>query len=358
MIVPNPIAGTALHAVGGISASTCYLPYHRTKQWSWTSFWLVQSLFAWIIVPTVLGIFTVPDFFEILANAPTDVVLGAFFLGACYGFGGMSFGYATRFIGYSLTYTISIGLSAIIGTLTPLLLRGEVVEYFQRPGGDIILTAMAVSMLGVALCGLAGFKREREMGEGQRFDMKKGLMLTIIGGILSAVFNISLEYGQPIADMAAANGAGHFEGNAKLIVSTAGCFVVNLVWFMVLALKEGNLKEMTSKGSGLGKLAILRNFMWSGLAGTLWCFQFFFYGLGHVKMGNFQFASWLIHMSMLIFFSFVVGVIMKEWKDVSRRTYLLLIGALVVLCTSFLIMTYGTVKGQAEMGEVSTGSGH
>ncbi|WP_114782918.1 L-rhamnose/proton symporter RhaT [Botryobacter ruber] len=356
MIVPNPIEGTALHAVGGISASTCYLPYHKTKAWSWTSFWLVQALFAWIIVPTVLGYLTVPGFFSILANAPGEVVLSAFLLGACYGFGGMSFGYATRHIGYSLTYTISIGLSAIIGTMTPLIMKGEVMEYFARPGGDIILTAMGISMLGVAMCGWAGFKKEREIGQAQHFNMRKGLILTIVGGFLSAVFNISLEIGQPIADMAAANGAGHFEGNAKLIVSTAGCFMVNLIWFMVLAVKQGNLKEMSFRG-GLGKFAVMKNFMWSAFAGVLWCFQFFFYGIGHVRMGNFQFASWVIHMSMLIFFSFIVGVAMKEWKNVSRKTYILLIAALVILCTSFLIMTYGTVKGQAEMEQVSTG-GH
>ena len=47
---------------------------------------------------------------------------------------------------------------------------------------------------------------------------------------------------------------------------------------------------------------------------------FFFYGLGHVRMGNFMFASWVIHMSMLIFFSYLVGLIMKEWKGVSKKT--------------------------------------
>lgn len=345
MITPNPIAGTALHAAGGISASTCYLPFHRTSHWSWTSFWLVQALFAWIIVPLILGMTTVPGFFEILQNVPGHIILGAFLLGALYGFGGMSFGYATQYIGYSLTYTISIGISAIIGTLIPLLVRGEVVEYFSRPGGGIIILAMVVAMLGVGLCGWAGFRREKETGETKRFNMRKGLLLTLAGGILSAVFNLSLEYGQPIADMAAQNGAGHFEGNAKLIVSTSGCFVVNLVWFLVLAGRQNTLKEFTAK-SGLSGLSRLKNFMWSALAGTLWCFQFFFYGLGHVRMGNFQFASWLIHMSMLIFFSFLVGVTMKEWKCVSRRTYLLLIVALTVLCTSFIIMTYGTVTGQ------------
>jgi L-rhamnose-H+ transport protein len=353
MIVPNPIEGTALHAIGGMSASTCYLPFHKTKQWSWTSFWLVQALFAWIIVPMVLGIVTVPDFFDILWNAPTNVVWGAFLLGACYGFGGMSFGYATRYIGYSLTYTISIGLSAIIGTLTPLLLRGEVTAYFTRPGGNIILIAMVVSMLGVGLCGYAGFRKESEIGVSPSFNMRLGLLLTLIGGILSAVFNISLEYGQPIADMAAQNGAGHFEGNAKLIVSTSGCFVVNLVWFLVLAIKQNNLREMTGE-NGLGSLAIMKNFLWSAFAGMLWCFQFFFYGLGHVRMGNFQFASWLIHMSMLIFFSFVVGVAMKEWKNVSRSTYIMLITALIILCASFFIMTYGTVKGEAAMEQAAS----
>jgi len=55
------------------------------------------------------------------------------------------------------------------------------------------------------------------------------LFLTIVAGVLSGVFNLSLEYGQPVADMAAENGAGHFEGNAKMVISTPGCFVVNLV---------------------------------------------------------------------------------------------------------------------------------
>jgi len=89
----------------------------------------------------------------------------------------------------------------------------------------------------------------------------------------------------------------------------------------------------------------LKNFAWSALAGTLWIMQFFFYGLGHVRMGKFQFISWVLHMSMLIFFSYMVGVTMKEWKQVSRRTYIILITGLVVLVASFVIMTWGSVVG-------------
>lgn len=344
----NPLLGTFFHAVGGASASTCYLPGQKTKQWSWGTFWLVQSAFAWLIMPLIVGYLTVPDFFEILNNAPTKAFWTAFLLGAVYGFGGMSFGFAIQKIGYSLTYSISIGLSAILGTMTPLILRGQVIEYFNRPGSLIVLAGMIVAIFGIIFIGLAGFKKEKDLDglkNSVQFKMKVGLILAIIAGFLSAVFNISLEAGQPISDMAAQHGAGEFEGNAKLIVSTAGCFVVNLVWFIIAGIKDKSLKEFT-KSSGISFRQRFKNTLWSALAGTLWCGQFFFYGLGHVRMGNFQFISWVLHMTMLIFFSYGVGLLMKEWKQVRKQTYYILIFALVLLFASSVIISFGSWYGE------------
>ena len=241
--------GTGLHAIGGISASSCYLPFSKTKRWSWESFWLIQAFFAWLIMPLIIGLLTVPQLFEVLKNSPREAIIIPFLLGAVYGFGGMSFGYAIRQIGFSLTYTISIGLSAVLGTITPLILNGTLVEHFQKPGGEIVLGGMLLSIVGVALCGSAGYKKERDLkgqeGTGPiRFDMKKGLTLTIIAGLLSAVFGISLDYGQPVSDVAAQYGAGHFEGNAKIIISTAGCFVTNFIWFVIVGIRRGSIKEI------------------------------------------------------------------------------------------------------------------
>lgn len=342
----NPILGTIFHAVGGASASSCYLPSQKIRQWSWGSFWLVQSAFAWLIMPLLVGYLTVPDFFLILSQAPASAFWGAFLLGAVYGFGGMSFGFAIQHIGYSLTYSISIGLSAILGTMTPLLIHGQVIEYFIRPGSDIVLIGMIIAIMGIFFVGIAGFRKEKDLGELKKaahFNMSTGLTLAIIGGLLSAVFNISLETGKPIADMAALHGAGEFEGNAKLIVSTSGCFIVNLIWFLVAGIRNKSLSEFTSK---VPVTVRFKNFLWSALAGTLWCGQFFFYGLGHVRMGNFQFISWVLHMSMLIFFSYGVGLLMKEWKQVSKPTYIILIIALVLLLTSSVIISYGSWYGE------------
>ena len=350
MITPNPIIGTGLHAVGGISASTCYIPFNKTKKWSWESYWLVQAAFAWLITPLLIGFITVPQLFEVLQNSPTEALVIPFILGAVYGFGGMSFGYAIRHIGFSLTYTISIGISAVLGTITPLILNGTLLEHFQKPGGLIVLGGMVLSMLGVALCGSAGYKKEKDLNnnEGEKggiqFNMKKGLTLTLVAGLLSAVFGISLDFGQPISDVAAEYGAGHFEGNAKIIVSTAGCFFTNLIWFVIQGFKQGTIKEIVKSGD-IGKKAFLNNYLFAAFGGSLWYLQFFFYGLGHVRMGNFMFASWVIHMSMLIFFSYVVGLVLKEWKNVKRKTYARLIIALITLIISFVIMSYGSVKG-------------
>ncbi len=349
MIPSNPILGTGLHAIGGISAASCYLPSTRVRKWSWSTFWLVQALFAWIIMPLVVGWLTVPGFFNILAEAPSKPFWIAFLLGGVYGFGGMSFGKAINQIGYSLTYTLSIGISAVLGTILPLLIFGGLDNFFLKTGGMIVLSGMILSVLGVTLCGWAGFKKEKDLNElsvGKKgFNMTVGLFLTIVAGILSGVFNLSLEYGQPIADIAAQNGAGNFQGNAKMIISTSGCFVVNFVWFIIVAIRTKTVNEFLP-GNRLSGKDIFRNWMWSALAGTLWCMQFFFYGLGHVKMGNFQYASWVLHMSMLIFFSYIVGLIMKEWKSVKPRTYALLVVGLLILIASFCITSYGSYIGE------------
>lgn len=349
-MTPNPLIGTGIHALGGISAATCYLPSQGTKKWSWGTFWIVQACFAWLIMPALIGWLTVPDFFNILVHAPSKPFWMSFMLGAVYGFGGMSFGLAIKHIGYSLTYTIAIGISAVLGTIIPLMVFGGLTEYFYRPGGTIVLCGMTLSIVGVAICGLAGFKKEKDYSRLKnttlKFNMLAGLLLAIIGGILSGVFNISLEFGQPIADMAAERGAGHFEGNAKQIVSTSGCLVVNLVWFIIAGIREKTLGEFTSR-SGLSAVRRLKNGLWSALAGCLWAGQFFFYAVGHVYMGNFQFVSWVIHMSMLIFFSYIVGVVVKEWKQVQRSTYAVLVIGLVALIVSFIITTYGSVYGES-----------
>ena len=84
------------------------------------------------------------------------------------------------------------------------------------------------------------------------------------------------------------------------------------------------------------------------ITGTLWYFQFFFYGLGHVRMGAYEFTSWAIHMILLVLLSALTGLAMKEWKGSGKGTMRKLFIALTVLLISVLVLTYGNYLGAAE----------
>ena len=84
------------------------------------------------------------------------------------------------------------------------------------------------------------------------------------------------------------------------------------------------------------------------LTGTLWYGQFFFYNLGHVRLGKqYAFSSWAIHMVMLVLFSNLVAIAFKEWKNCRSRTHVAIGFGLVVLCAAVLLLTYGNYLGDS-----------
>jgi L-rhamnose-H+ transport protein len=161
-----------------------------------------------------------------------------------------------------------------------------------------------------------------------------------LAGILSAVYGFSIDQGQPIAAVAAKYGAGHFQGNVIYIFSNTGAFITTLFYCLYLHKKQNTFKEYTAPA--VKRMSFLSlNYLMAVFTGLLWYAQFFFYGLGHVRMGNYKFTSWAIHMIMLVIFSTIAGILMREWSDCQNRTVKMLVVALVVLVAAVLILTYG-----------------
>ena len=123
-VASNPMLGVLLHGVGACFAATCYTPQKQVKRWSWQTYWLTQAAFCWFILPIVGAVLTIPDLTAVLREAPRGPMLNSFILGAAYGIGGTAFGISIRYIGFSLTYAIAVGLSSVLGTLIPPLVKG------------------------------------------------------------------------------------------------------------------------------------------------------------------------------------------------------------------------------------------
>lgn len=342
------ITGILFHATGATSASLCYTPQKKTVAWSWQSYWLAQALFCWLLLPLIGAWITIPHVLEVLREAPKVAMYKSFILGAAYGVGGTAFGLAIRYVGFSLTYAISVGISCVVGTLLPPLVHGELTRILNKTGSGWVMLGIAMGAAGIAVCGLAGRLKEKDLERKEElssFSLTKGLPICLMAGVLSAVYGFALDQGQPIADVAAKYGAAQYQGNIIYIFANTGAFLSTAIYCLYLHVKHKTLGEYKNLVKDKKKFSLSTNYIMAFITGLLWYSQFFFYGLGHTRMGEYKFSSWAIHMIMLVLFSSIVGLILKEWTTVKGRTKIILSFALTLLILAVLILTYGNYMG-------------
>jgi L-rhamnose-H+ transport protein len=339
------INGVLYHAVGASGAALCYTPQKKVTGWAWQTYWLAQAFICWLVLPVVVAYLTIPQLSVVLRESPVSAMQKSFLLGMAYGIGGTAFGIAIRYVGFSLTYAIAVGISCVLGTLLPPAVHGTLNDVLKSDGASFLLSGVAMGAIGIALCGIAGRNKEKDIeknhGNKMGFSLAKGLPLCFLAGVLSALYGFALDQGQPIADVAARYGAGNFQGNVIYIFSNTGAFVTTFLYCLYLHAKEKTFAQYTSSA---GQLPV--NYSMSVLTGLLWYGQFFFYGLGHVRMGHYKFTSWAIHMIMLVLLSSLAGLVMKEWKNCSSKTMRVLLSALFVLVVAILLLTYGNYLGE------------
>ena len=349
-ITPNPLLGVGLHAVGALFAATCYTPQKKVKGWAWQTYWITQASFCWLLLPILGAWLTIPDLLAVLHEAPTSAMWHSFLLGAAYGIGGTAFGISIRFIGFSLTYAIAVGLSSVLGTMIPPLVKGTLGDVWHKPGAGWVMGGIVVGALGIACAGWAGWLKEKDLtAQSSRgeFSLAKGLSLSLLAGVLSAVYGFALEAGTPIADVASAHGAGVFRGNVVYVFSNTGAFLTTAIYCLWLHARHKTIGELVELPAGPEKGSLPVNFVMAAVTGLFWYGQFFFYNLGHVRLGEkFAFTSWAIHMIMLVLFSNLMGVVLREWRQCRRLTHTTVGFALVVLVAAVLLLTYGNHVGE------------
>ncbi len=347
-VAASPFLGIAMHAVGATFAATCYTPQKRVTGWSWQSYWITQASFCWFLLPLLGAWLTIPDLGAVLREAPRSAMTQSFLLGAAYGIGGTAFGISIRHIGFSLTYAVAVGLSSVLGTLIPPLVKGTLVETLSKPGAEWIIAGIVAGTLGIAGAGWAGRMKERDLSTQQlsgQFSLMKGLMLSLLAGVLSAVYGFALEAGEPIADIASAHGAGVWRGNVVYIFSNTGAFITTSVYCLWLHARHGTFGEIFGVSKNSAPMTLSLNWAMAIVTGFFWYGQFFFYNLGHVRMGQYKFSSWAIHMIMLVLISNLVGILLREWRQCRRLTHRMIGVALAVLIAAVLLLSYGNYIG-------------
>jgi len=331
------LIGILLMTIGSFAGSSYYVPINKIKNWSWETYWIAQGIVSWILLPWVFTLYAVPfdALGTVLTSAPVSAMALAVLFGALWGVGGLTWGLSMRYLGISLGQSVSAGFCAAFGTIIPPIVAGK--NLFTTPGGWALLIGVAISLAGIAVIGYAGSLRDKAMSPEEKkaavkeFALKKGLIIAIFAGLMSACMNYGLAAGQPIADAAIANGCSELLSFSPVhIFVMFGGFLTNFIYCVYLFRKNKSFHEYRTVGGSV----LVSNLLFSLLGGSLWYMQFLFLGMGQSFIADNTMLvafSWSILMSLNIVFSNFWGIVLKEWKGSSGKT-------IAVLCCGILLL--------------------
>lgn len=335
--------GLLIIAIGAFCQSSSYVPINKIKSWSWESYWLVQGIFAWLILPFFGALLAVPEGHSLceLFTSENSFNIGMTVLfGALWGVGGLTFGLSMRYLGVALGQSIALGTCAALGTIMgPVFLNWFFPE--QDPLSKLtfsVLVGVAVTLIGIAIIGIAGSMKSASLSEEEKrqavkdFNFPKGLCIALLAGFMSGCFNVGLTFGADINFGELTDPM--FRALPATLLVTLGGFVTNAVYCLYQNQKNRTWSDYSNKA------VWGNNILFCLLAGALWYSQFFGLSLGQGflrESPDLITFSFCILMALNVTFSNVWGIILKEWKGCSRKTIaVLLIGIAILILSSFI----------------------
>ena len=348
------IFGVIFHFLGGFASGSFYIPYKKVRGWSWESYWIVGGIFSWLIVPPIAAYLTIPGFGTIITNTDGNTLPWTYVMGVLWGIGGLTYGLGVRYLGVSLGSSIILGLCSVFGSIIPSIYyyfhptagKDTIQTLATTHWGQMVLLGLLICVVGIILCGKAGGMKDKDLqGEqkNEEFILVKGLIFSVISGVLSACFSFGIEAGSSMAHIANEiwvnnnpnQGEFLFRNNVIYVVILWGGLTTNLIWCMILNAQNKSFGDYTNE-----KTPLMKNYLFSAIAGTTWFLQFFFYGMGESRLGNGA-SSWILHMAFIILVANSWGLVLNEWKGVSRKTMTTIIAGILTIVVSVLVVGYG-----------------
>lgn len=350
--------GFLLIMAGGLASGVFYLPLKYVKSWSWESGWMIYSIIALLIGPWVLAMVTIPGLFGIIGQSPASNILWPIIFGFGWGIGGLTWGLSIRYLGIGLGNALPLGLtsalSTLIGPFVPILIspalrpnglsaaiqdKADVI--FAGTPGSLTLLSIAVSLIGIGICGWAASRKDKEQsdtareGANKEFNLKKGLLVALVAGVMSACFAFGEWAGSEMTALTAKLNPGTiWQYNPVYAVLLIGGFTFNFSYTVIKSVRNKSFTDFRS-----AEIPVRRNLILAATAGTVWFAQFVFKGMGTTKIPEeMSFITWSLLFTFVIIFSNIVGLMTKEWKGVSGKTVGILATGLLVLIGSVVMV--------------------
>lgn len=331
----SAIAGIVLLVVAGIMNGSFTLPMKFTRQWAWENTWLVWTVWALVIFPPLMTFLTVPHLHSVYSSVPAMVIVTVAACGAGWGIAQVFFGLAVEAVGIALAFSVILGMAAAVGGLFPLIRFHP--EKLFAPAGIDVLTGVALVIIGVGICAMAGRKREAALGQSvgaNKTSMMRGLTFCVISGVGSALVNIGFTSGPQLLTAAEQSGAAtKWAPNAVWLPLMMAGGIPNLIYCLYLIRKNRTGSRFaTPHTGGYTILAAVMAVCWFG--STL------MYGIAAGKMGSLGTAvGWPVFMSMIVITASIWGVLTGEWRGAGRRPLQIMYGGVAMLILAIIVLS-------------------
>ncbi len=332
-----------LAVLSGILNGSYVVPVKLMKNWAWENTWSCFAISGLFIIPWCFALYFIPDVGGILSSSSVKTIVTVFLFGLGWGIGAIAFVMALRLIGFSLGYTLMMGLIAVIGALVPLLVQNP--SAFLTPGGKIILLSLMVTVVGILFCGSAGKTREisNQTESSQttlnKSNFTKGLILCFVSGLFSSMLNFSFEFGAPLSDLAITqlgSEANAFQANSIIwAIALSGGFVAFLGYSFYLFAKNNTAYKFFDKNTLFNFfLAFSMGFIFYG---SVLCYGWAAFALGEAGTT----IGWVIFTAGAIITANIWGLLSSEWKGVPMRAINKMVLGTIMLIGAVVLVSYG-----------------
>ena len=244
-----------------------------------------------------------------------------------------------------MTFPICLGTSAAVGALTPLISQHS--DQIMTKRGVFVLFGVMVILIGVALSGLAGNRREavaQAKSTTRRQGFVVGFLLAFVSGILGPMLNLGLAFGGSIQRAAQDQGANTtMMSNAVWLPCLYAGLLPGVIYCLYLMRKNGSLSSLKLPGTW---------YYWFAAAsrGAPWYGSIILYSISTVKLGDLSTSiGWPLFLASIVIVSVILGVLTGEWSHTGKQPIRIMIAGVECLVLAIATLGYASRQQPGDM---------
>lgn len=337
------VAGMGWILLASFFLGTFALPSKYIKGYAWENTWGAFFFLGMLVVPVGFAALALNGLWQTYSQVSGQVIFGVIALGFLWGCGFCMWGHGLSMLGMSLGYALTMGTMALCGSMLPFFLGHA--DRAGTAGGMLVILGIVVCIVGVAINGMAGVKRERASQANQDASAPKknvllGVIICVLAGMFSSGCNIAFHVGSQVGKIDSicvekfANPAW-MGGLSVWTLIFLGGLISSFGFATVRLFQNNSWKNFLNAGSGFNLFMAL--LMAVGHFGCL-----FFYGLGGWMLGELGTSvGFAIFQSGSVLIGNGLGFATGEWKDASSESKSWLAVGLSVLIAGIVLVSIG-----------------